>query len=221
MQCDVTAYALSAHAECSDELTRLIDSINPREVVLVHGDGAGAGGGALADRLFYRSTNQHRKVHLPRTGDILSFGAARRVAQTESAIHGPQSAIGAGETLGASGLQRLAQQLRERGDEGRLFGETELLDLWYGERGWDEEHYGELIRLLDQSAGFPPPESAPDIVTDCSGWKRKGGRRKRSSSPRRRMFCRALIQSATRRNGAVSQRLRHHHAHAAIDVRVP
>ena len=39
VQCDVTAYSLLAHAD-ADELTRLIDSINPREVVLVHGDGA-------------------------------------------------------------------------------------------------------------------------------------------------------------------------------------
>ena len=78
-----------------------------------------------------------------------------------SSTYGLQSAIGAGETLGASGLQRLAQQLRERGDEGRLFGETEFLDLWYGERGWDEEHYGELIRLLDQSEDFRRPKARP------------------------------------------------------------
>ncbi|MGH9752189.1 MAG: hypothetical protein ACREA2_05340, partial [Blastocatellia bacterium] len=66
-----------------------------------------------------------------------------------------------GETLDASGLQRLAQQLRERGDEGKLFSETELLDIWYGQRGWDEEHYGELIRLLDDSEDFRRPKARP------------------------------------------------------------
>ena len=157
VKCGVEKYALSAHADCN-EIAGLIEAINPREVVLVHGEGQSRE--SLRD-LLRRQASRYRPIHLPRTGDTLSFGAARRVAQTESAIGNPQPAIGTGEPLDASGLRRLAQQLRERGDEGRLFSETELLDLWYGERGWDEEHYGELIRLLDDSENFRRPKARP------------------------------------------------------------
>jgi hypothetical protein len=155
VKCGVEKYALSAHADCN-EIAGLIEAINPREVVLVHGEGQSRE--SLRD-LLRRQGSRYRPIHLPRTGDALSFGAARRVSQTESAI--PQPAIGAGEALDASGLRRLAQQLRERGDEGKLFGETELLDLWYGERGWDEEQYGELIRFLDDSEDFRRPKARP------------------------------------------------------------
>jgi uncharacterized protein len=155
VKCGVEKYALSAHADCN-EIAGLIEAINPREVVLVHGEGQSRE--SLRD-LLRRQGSRYRPIHLPRTGDTLSFGAARRISQTESAIS--QSAIGAGESLDASGLLRMAQQLRDRGDEGRLFGETELLDLWYGQRGWDEEHYGELIRLLDDSEDFRRPKARP------------------------------------------------------------
>jgi Cft2 family RNA processing exonuclease len=155
VKCGVEKYALSAHADCN-EIAGLIEAINPREVVLVHGEGQSRE--SLRD-LLRRQGSRYRPIHLPRTGDTLRFGAARRVSQTESAI--PASAIGAGKLLDGSGLRQLAQQLRERGDEGRLFGETELLDIWYGERGWDEEHYGELIRLLDDSEDFRHPKARP------------------------------------------------------------
>ncbi|MGE0129977.1 MAG: MBL fold metallo-hydrolase [Blastocatellales bacterium] len=161
VKCGVEKYALSAHADCN-EISGLIEAINPREVVLVHGEGQSRE--SLRD-LLRRQGSRYRAIHLPRTGDTLSFGAARRVAQPESAIglsaSGPQSAIGAGEVLDASGLLRLAGLLRERGEEGKLFSETELLDLWYGEQGWDEEHYGELIRLLDDSEDFRRPKARP------------------------------------------------------------
>jgi len=157
VKCGVEKYALSAHADCN-EIAGLIEAINPREVVLVHGEGQSRE--SLRD-LLRRQGSRYRPMHLPRTGDTLSFSAARRIAQTEPAIRNPQPAIGTGEPLDASGLRRLAQQLRERGDEGKLFGETELLDLWYGEREWDEEHYGELIRLLDDSEDFRRPKARP------------------------------------------------------------
>jgi hypothetical protein len=55
----------------------------------------------------------------------------------------------------------MAASLRERGDEGKLFSEVELLDLWYGQHAWDEEQYGELIRLLDDSEDFRRPKARP------------------------------------------------------------
>jgi Cft2 family RNA processing exonuclease len=157
VKCGVEKYALSAHADCN-EIAGLIEAINPREVALVHGEGQSRE--SLRD-LLRRQGSRYRPIHLPRTGDTLSFGAARRTAQTQPAGHDSQPAIGAGEALDASGLQRLAERLRERGDEGKLFSETELLDLWYGGHGWDEEHYGELIRLLDDSEDFRRPKARP------------------------------------------------------------
>jgi Cft2 family RNA processing exonuclease len=160
VKCGVEKYALSAHADCN-EIAGLIEAINPREVVLVHGEGQSRE--SLRDLLRKQGT-RYRPIHLPRTGDTLAFGAMRRTGQSESAIihkEGPQSTMGRGAPLDASGLQRLAGLLRERGDEGKLFSETELLNLWYGEHGWDEDHYGELIRLLDDSEDFRRPKSRP------------------------------------------------------------
>ncbi len=157
VKCGVEKYALSAHADCN-EISGLIEAINPREVVLVHGEGQSRE--SLRD-LLRRQGSRYRATHLPRTGDTLSFGAARRVAQTQSQISNLKSSIGKDEPLTAAGLQQLAGLLRERGDEGKLFSETELLDLWYGEHGWDEEQYGELIRLLDDSEDFRRPKARP------------------------------------------------------------
>ncbi len=157
VKCGVEKYALSAHADCN-EIAGLVEAINPREVVLVHGEGQSRE--SLRD-LLRRQGSRYRPIHLPRTGDTLSFGAARRVAQVESAFRVPQPAIGGGEPLDESRLRLLAQKLRERGDEGKLFSETELLDLWYGAHGWDEERYGELIRLLDDSEDFRRPKARP------------------------------------------------------------
>lgn len=155
VKCSVAKYALSAHADCN-EISGLIEAINPREVVLVHGEGNARE--SLRD-LLRRQGTRYRPIHLPRTGDTVSFGASRLV--TKSAIRNPQSAMGLGEALTAIGLQQLAVLLRERGEEGKLYSETELLNLWYGEQAWDEEQYGELMRLLDDSEDFRRPKTRP------------------------------------------------------------
>ncbi len=157
VNCGVEKYSLSAHADCN-EISGLIEAINPREVVLVHG--AGQSRESLRD-LLRKQGGRYRPIHLPRTGDTLTFGAIRRATQAKPAAQGAQPEIGAGERLDDSGLRRLAAQLRERGAEGKLFNETELLDLWYGEREWNEEHYVELIRLLDESEDFRRPKARP------------------------------------------------------------
>lgn len=157
VKCSVEKYALSAHADCN-EIAGLIEAINPREVILVHGEGNSRE--ALAE-LLRKQGSRYRPIHLPRTGDSLSFGATRRTASDQSAIHNPQSAMGEGAALTEEGLQRLAAQLREKGEEGKLYGEAELLNLWYGANAWDEEQYVELIRLLDQSEDFRRPKARP------------------------------------------------------------
>ena len=145
VRCSVSKYALSAHADCN-EIAGLIEAINPREVVLVHGEGESRE--ALRD-LLRRQGTRYRPIHLPRTGDTLQFGAIRRAGAEKPAAATP--AMGGGEPLTAAALQSLAAALRERGEEGKLYGEAELLDRWYGAHGWDEEQYVELIRLLDES----------------------------------------------------------------------
>src|SRR5262249_14019919 len=120
VKCGVEKYALSAHADCN-EISGLIEAINPREVVLVHGEGQSRE--SLRDLLRKQGT-RYRPIHLPRTGDTLSFGAARRATQAQPAALDSQFAIGAGAPLDNSGLRRLAGLLRERGEEGKLFSET-------------------------------------------------------------------------------------------------
>jgi Cft2 family RNA processing exonuclease len=157
VKCSVEKYALSAHADCN-EIAGLIEAINPREVVLVHGEGQSR---ESLRELLRKQGTRYRPIHLPRTGDTLTFGAIRRAARTQPIAGDSQPAISNGERLGEEGLKRLAAVLRERGDEGKLFSEIELLNLWYGEHEWDEEHYVELIRLLDDNEDFRRPKSRP------------------------------------------------------------
>ncbi|MDX2034352.1 MAG: MBL fold metallo-hydrolase [Blastocatellia bacterium] len=154
VRCGVSKYALSAHADCN-EIAGLIEAINPREVVLVHGEGDSRE--ALRD-LLRRQGTRYRPIHLPRTGDTLQFGAIRRASQEKTAV---QPALGGGEPLTAEALKTLAATLRERGEEGKLYSETELLDRWHGAHGWEEDQYVELIRLLDESDDFRRPKSRP------------------------------------------------------------
>ncbi len=157
VKCGVEKYALSAHADCN-EIAGLIEAINPREVVLVHGEGTSRE--SLRD-LLRRQGTRYRPIHLPRTGDTLTFGAIRRMDQSNSALSTQHSALGKGEPLTAAALQQMAAELRERGEEGKLFSETDLLNQWYGQNAWDEEQYVELIRLLDDSEDFRRPKSRP------------------------------------------------------------
>ncbi len=157
VKCNVAKYALSAHADCN-EIAGLIEAINPREIVLVHGEGNSRE--SLRD-LLLRQGSRHRPIHLPRTGDSLTFGAIRRADKMHSGLRTQDSGLGGGERLNEEGLKRLAHLLRDRGQEGKLFSEIEMLDLWYGEHEWDEEHYGELISLLDDNEDFRRPKARP------------------------------------------------------------
>ena len=153
----VAKYALSAHAD-ANEIAGLVEAINPRHVVLVHGEGAARP--AMADTL-RRSGGRYRPVHLPRTGDTLSFGATRRSA-THSAGR-VQIGFGGGEMLDAGNLARLAEEIRRRGEERNAFSEIDLLNLWYGQGSWSEEQYGELIKLLDEAETWRRHPARPHL----------------------------------------------------------
>lgn len=142
VRCRVSKYALSAHAD-SNELARIIDALNPREVVLVHGDSDARP--ALADFL-YRTSTRHRPVHLPQTGDTIRVGPTRKGTQTVGRAAAPGIADGA--PLTRDTLAQLATHVRGL-QRKQPYSPAELLDLWYGARAWDDTHYAALVRLLD------------------------------------------------------------------------
>lgn len=153
----VAKYALSAHAD-ANEIAGLVEAINPRHVVLVHGEGGARP--ALADTL-RRSGGRFRPVHLPRTGDSLSFGATRRTGT--HAAGRVSVGFGGGEQLNAESLARLAEEMRRRGEERSAFSEIDLLNLWYGTGSWSEEQYGELVKLLDESEAWRRHPTRPHL----------------------------------------------------------
>jgi Cft2 family RNA processing exonuclease len=157
VKCSVAKYALSAHAD-ANEIAGLIEAINPREVVLTHGDGNARP--ALAE-LLWRSSSRRRPVHLPKTGETLRFGASRRAVKRLA--HEERAGIGGGAELISETLPQLAEYLRERGAEQRAFSTIELLDLWYGAHAWDEAHYSSLIQRLDDSDHFRRHPSRPHL----------------------------------------------------------
>lgn len=142
VRCRVSKYALSAHAD-ANELARLIDALNPREVVLVHGDSEARP--ALAD-LLYRTATRHRPVHLPRTGDTIRVGPTRKI--TSSAVRTPTPGIGGDTPLTRATLPQLAAHVRALSRK-QTYSVAELLDLWRGVNAWDDTHYADLVRLLD------------------------------------------------------------------------
>jgi Cft2 family RNA processing exonuclease len=142
VRCRVSKYALSAHAD-SNELSRLIDALNPREVVLVHGDSEARP--ALAD-LLYRTSARHRPIHLPQTGDTIRVGPTRKATHTVGRTVTP--GIGSGAPLTRETLPQLAAHVHGLPRK-QPHSPAELLDLWYGVRSWDDTHYAALVRLLD------------------------------------------------------------------------
>ena len=149
VRCRVSKYALSAHAD-ANELARLIDALNPREVVLVHGDREARP--ALAD-LLYRTATKHRPVHLPRTGDTIRVGPTPTT--TSALLRAAVPGIGGGIPLTQETLPRLAAHVRTLPRK-QPYSIAELLDLWYGAKAWDETHYRGRIASRDARPSTGP-----------------------------------------------------------------
>jgi uncharacterized protein len=144
----VAKYGLSAHAD-ANEIAGLIEQINPRQIVLVHGEGQSR---PQLSEMLRRTGGRFRPIHLPRTGDTLSFGGVRRIAtKTFDRVH---IGFGGGAELDLVGLNKLSEEVRRRGEERKLFSETQLLNLWYGQNSWEENQYTALIKLLDTGEIF-------------------------------------------------------------------
>ncbi len=146
VKCSVAKYALSAHADAG-EIAALIEMINPRHVVLVHGEGTARP--ALAEML-RRSGTRKRPIHLPKTGQTLRFDEKRTSAQPLE----QREILGGGARLTAEAMPGFAGQLRASAESQRAWSIVELLDLWYGLRSWNEDQYTEVIGLLNASEHF-------------------------------------------------------------------
>ncbi len=156
VKAQASKYSLSAHGD-ANEIISVIEALDPRHVVLVHGEGRARP--ALAE-LINRNSRRNRVVHLPRTGDTLHFGATRRALYPQQRVH---IGFGGGEDLSDEGLHKLAGELRRQGEERRAFSEIDLLDAWFGQGSWTEAQYEEIVRALDGTKAFRPHPSRPHL----------------------------------------------------------
>ena len=118
--CQVSTYALSAHAD-AQQICGLVQSLGPREVVLVHGD-AGAREG-LARSLFDSGC---KRVHLPAAGDTIDFTPPARPARPRV------SGIAGDRPLDSDTLADLHRHLWQHGRRGRTYAAGDLAEQWYG-----------------------------------------------------------------------------------------
>ena len=147
--CIVRKYSLSAHAD-GPEIARLVEAVNPRQVVLVHGEGNARA--QLAD-LINRTSMSQRRIYLPRSGDTLQFNAGRKRKDIPGR---PVSAAGpgAGRELDEAALHELADYLREARPQSSAMSALEMLNLWYGTGQWTEDDYTRLFELLPKHERF-------------------------------------------------------------------
>lgn len=100
VSCAVTKYSLSAHAD-SGEIAGLVDRLEPKNLILVHGEGESRA--QLARKL---ATSVRHDIHLPALGESLALEYRRpRPARTVD------GAVPPGEPLTREHVARLADQL--------------------------------------------------------------------------------------------------------------
>ncbi len=155
VQCRLGTYSLSAHAD-EGQLISLVETVDPAEVMLVHGDESARS--SLARALQERG----RSVHLPRAGQTLEF----RFAASPIHRQRTRSGLGGGQPLD---VRRLWNELAESAG---YFSRDELARLWWGERGdrladealTDEQHAAELAEALARdNLYFVQDERRPEL----------------------------------------------------------
>ena len=148
--CTVRKYSLSAHAD-GPEIARLVEAINPRQVVLVHGEGQARA--RLADLINRTAVNQ-RRIYLPHSGDTLRFESRRQPQDAPRPATTPNAGPGAGRELDDAALAQLADYLRAARPKSTAFSALEMLNLWYGTGHWTEEHFTQIGELLPKHERF-------------------------------------------------------------------
>jgi Cft2 family RNA processing exonuclease len=124
VQCRLSTYSLSAHAD-TGQLVSFVETLDPAQVFLVHGDDEARQ--KLAQALHTRGRN----VKLPRSGQAFEFSFTPLVR--------PQAAHGIGQGRPPD-LRRLWNELLnvvgpgDEGGDGGLVTLRELAEIWWGER---------------------------------------------------------------------------------------
>ncbi|MEW5870345.1 MAG: MBL fold metallo-hydrolase [Chloroflexota bacterium] len=163
VQCRIAAYSLSAHAD-EGQLLSLAESLDPQEVVLVHGDHPARA--SLAKALEART----RPTHLPHAGQTLQFHFSLRKLW-------PSASLGAGRPLS---LEALWKQVAA--PAGGLFLLAELARLWWGE--YTPSQLAELEQALKQDAlYFLPDPLRPELYRAASPAQLERARQRREHMP--------------------------------------
>ena len=156
VQARLGTYSLSAHAD-TGQLVSMVETLDPAQVFLVHGDEDARH--SLADALRARGRN----VRLPRAGQSFGFNFTPAVRPA------PAQGIGQRRPLD---LQRLWQALQAGGDSlptpdaGDLVTLAELAQTWWGERpGPTPAQLAELAAALAADERyFAPDRSRADVA---------------------------------------------------------
>ena len=143
VQCRIGTYSLSAHAD-EGQLVSLSETLDPQEILLVHGDDAARA--SLAKALKAR----YRRVGLPNAGQTLEFRFGRKP-------HRKPEGIGGGDPVSIPALWK-----EVAAPAGGLFLIDELARAWWGEAG--EKRGAELKRALDENdLYFTSDPGRPDL----------------------------------------------------------
>jgi len=143
VQCRLGAYSLSAHAD-EGQLLSMVETLNPAQVVLVHGDEAARA--SLATALQAR----RRSVHLPAAGQSLQFDFVAPVRST--------AGLGSGRALDVGALWRAVST-----PAGGYFHLDELARAWWGEAAGAAEGAALAAALDGDDLYFMADARRPDL----------------------------------------------------------
>lgn len=137
VQCKLATYSLSAHADAG-QLVSFVETLDPAQVFLVHGDAAARA--SLEEALRLRG----RRVRLPRAGQSFGFRFTP-VTQPENA-----PGIGGGRRLDLRRLwETLIRTAPDADDAGAIFTRDALAQLWWGSQpAPSERQLAELTAAL-------------------------------------------------------------------------
>lgn len=153
--CRVGRYGLSAHADAPQMLS-VLTRLNPRHVILVHGDDQAREG--LAQTL-----PSQMKAYRPDNRQTLEFAPFRNVRSGMSrAVYG-----GLAVQAPALDLEQLRQRLLAKHGSGRRYTVRELAEAWYGHPSPEQaESVAEALRTARE---FAPDPHRPFLFTARGG----------------------------------------------------
>ena len=153
--CRVGRYGLSAHADAPQMLS-VLTRLNPRHVILVHGDDQAREG--LAQTL-----PSQMKAYRPDNRQTLEFAPFRNVRSGMSrAVYG-----GLAVPAPALDLEQLRQRLLAKHGSGRRYTVRELAEAWYGHPSPEQsESVAEALRTARE---FTPDPHRPFLFTARGG----------------------------------------------------